>query len=152
MDASKALQALVTGDLVALIQALDTDRSAVMLVDGSEYLAMYRVGPVLIKRDLDVHGDGTHSELALHVYGSAAEAEESINTTIAKTQMGRGAALAGGLDVGQLIVDGIMVPAPELSIMDMLSAMAGYVGTHRMVEAPEPVTVPDTVPDGWGTV
>lgn len=152
MDASKALQALVTGDLVALVQALDTDRSAVMLMDGTEYLSMYRVGPVLLKRDLDVHGDGTHQELALHVYRDAMEADESLNATIHKTQLGRGAALAGGLDVGQLIVDGIMVPAPELSIMDMLSAMAGYVGTHRMVEAPESVTVPDTVPDGWDSV
>lgn len=151
MDASKAIKALTDGDLVALIEALDVDRSIRLVMDGKECAARYRIGRVQISRDLDVHGNGTHAELKLHVYGTAMEADEAFNDTVRDAQNQRGGALSAGLDVGQLYVDGVLTPAPVLSAYEMFQIMLDqHLGRHRAVEAaPEPVTVPDTVPDGW---
>lgn len=138
MDASKAVQALRQGDFLALLGSLDADRTAHLTGEDFEIM-ICRFGQVVVKPAESCNAG--HAHLEMHAFPDPVVANEAFDDLVSQVQFQRGAMLAAGGDVAQLRVDGTLVPAPELSINDMLAGLGG----RRVMDETRPAqaTVPD---------
>ena len=132
MDAIKAVQALRDGDYEALVLALDTDHLMVFTpVEGVTFtVAAFGKSHVKVYRQPD--------SLQLSVHSHEPDASQCHGQTVEMTQMERSLALAQGAPVGELWVDGVLTPAPELAMPPLFAMIQQLTGL-----TPSLVTVPD---------
>lgn len=132
MDASKVVQALRDGDFEALVLALDTDHLMVFTPEEGVTMTVAAFGKAHVKvyRQPD--------SLQLSVHSHEPDASQCHATMVEMTQTERGLALAHGVPVGELWVDGVLTPAPEAQTASIFAMIERTLGIR-----PSLVTVPD---------
>lgn len=132
MDASKVVQALRDGDFEALVLALDTDHLMVFTPEEGVTMTVAAFGKAHVK----VYREHGSLELSVHAHGPDASGCHA--TIVEMTQQERTVALAAGIPVGELWVDGVLTPAPEAQTASIFAMIERTLGIR-----PNLVTVPD---------